>query len=90
MRIRDKPSFTYLATPYLTPNGVTHLTMLLIDIKIRQNHAGKNHGFCLPLPNGVTHLNIPPTDVKKNDKTNQKKIILAWALKISVHVLVLS
>ena len=34
-----------------------------------------------PLPNGVTHLNIPPTDVKKNDKTNQKKIILAWALK---------
>ena len=43
-----------------------------------------------PLPNGVTHLNIPPTDVKKNDKTNQKKIILAWALKISVHVLVLS
>ena len=31
--------------PYLTPNGVTHLTMLLIDIKILQNRAGKNHGF---------------------------------------------
>ena len=29
----------------LTPNGVTHLTMLLIDIKILQNRAGKNHGF---------------------------------------------
>ena len=37
------PSHTWL--PYLTPNGVTHLTMLLIDIKILQNRAGKNHGF---------------------------------------------
>jgi len=27
------------------PNGVTHLTMLLIDIKILQNRAGKNYGF---------------------------------------------
>ena len=27
------------------PNGVTHLTMLLIDIKILQNRAEKNYGF---------------------------------------------
>ena len=27
------------------PNGVTHLTMLLIDIKILQNHAEKYHRF---------------------------------------------
>ena len=30
---------------WVTPNGVTHLTMLLIDIKILQNHAEKNYGF---------------------------------------------
>ena len=27
------------------PNGVTHLTMLLIDIKILQNRTEKYHGF---------------------------------------------
>ena len=27
------------------PNGVTHLTMLLIDIKILQNHAEKFMNF---------------------------------------------
>ena len=30
---------------WVTPNGVIHLTMLLIDIKILQNHAEKYHRF---------------------------------------------
>ena len=38
------------------PNGVTHLTMLLIDIKILQNRAEKNSWILNTLPNGVTHL----------------------------------
>ena len=52
MRIRVNPhSHTWL--PYLTPNGVTHLTMLLIDIKILQNHAEKKSWILNTLPNGV-------------------------------------
>ena len=35
------------------PNGVTHLTMLLIDIKILQNHAEKKSWILNTLPNGV-------------------------------------
>ena len=30
---------------WVTPNGVTHLIMLLIDIKILQNHAEKFMNF---------------------------------------------
>ena len=39
-------SHTWL--PYLTPNGVTHLTMLVIDIKILQNRAEKYYRFWTP------------------------------------------
>ena len=40
-----------------------HLTMLLIDIKILQNHAEKNHWILNTLPNGVTHLTMSLIDV---------------------------